>query len=108
MDQCPVQGESQTLIYWGLPCNGLVSCPGGSHRLSSAGNYPVIGISILSRGSHRLSSTGDYPVMDQCPCPGGVIDSHALNTRKPGDKCRPYEPLGSGKDLAILHFVHVR
>ena len=28
MDQCPVQGESQTLISWGLPCNGLVFCPG--------------------------------------------------------------------------------
>ena len=99
MDWCPVQGEAQTLISWGLPCNGLVFCPGGvtdSHLLETTLQW----ISVLSRGSHRLSSPGDYPVMDQCPvqgesqtliswglpcnglvsCPGGVTDSHFLGT----------------------------
>ena len=27
---CPGEGESQTLICWGLTCDGLVYCPGGS------------------------------------------------------------------------------
>ena len=31
----------------------------------------------------------------------GVIDFHPLNTTETGDKLRPYESLGSGKDLAI-------
>ena len=31
----------------------------------------------------------------------GVKDFHSLNTTETGDKLRPYEPLGSGKDLAI-------
>ena len=29
------------------------------------------------------------------------MDSHPLNTTETGDKRRPYEPLGTGKDLAL-------
>ena len=35
-------------------------------------------------------------------CPGGVTDSHPLNATETGDKRRPYEPLGSGENLAFL------
>ena len=75
MDWCPVQGESQTVIRWGLTCDGLVSRPGGvtdSHLLGA--NLRWIG--VLSRGSHRLSSA---------------------NTTDTGDKRRSYEPLGLEK-----------
>ena len=34
-------------------------------------------------------------------CPGGVIDSQPLDTTETRDKHRPYESLGSGKDLVI-------
>ena len=74
---CPFQGMSQTLICWGLTCNGLVSCPGGvtdSHLLGTNLQW----ISVLSRGCHRLTSA-----------------------IKIEDKRRPYEPLGSGMDLAF-------
>ena len=34
--------------------------------------------------------------------PGGVKESHPLNTTETGDKRRPHGPLGSYKDLAFL------
>ena len=76
---------SHRLSYWGLTCDGLVSCPGGSHRLSFWG----------------LTCDG------LVSCPGGLIYSHPLNTTETEDKRRPYEPLGSGKDLYLAFNLSV-
>ena len=35
-------------------------------------------------------------------CPGGITDFHPLNTTKTGEKCRPYEPLGSEKGFSFI------
>ena len=72
-----MKGKSQTLICWGLTCDGLVFCEGevtDSHLLGANLRW----ISVLCRGSHRLSSTGGLPAMGLVPCPGGVADSHLL------------------------------
>ena len=56
-----------------------MSCAGGgieSHLLGTTLRW----ISVLSRG---------------------VVDFPPLNTTETGDKRRPYEPLGSGKDLVF-------
>ena len=51
--------------------------------------------------SMSTSIAGELTCNGLVSCPGRVIGSHPLSTTESGDRHRPCEPLGSGKDLAL-------
>ena len=68
---------------------------------------PCVSLSktLYSTYPSPLSCINKYQFLLGANLQGKSIDSHPLNTTETGDKLRPYEPLGSGKDLTFLAHI---